>query len=211
MKLVDYYNMRRYDKKYPREVLPQGITCYCSDAGTGKSISCIEYLTRVRDLYPDVKIYTNVRYKDQDGEIKSVADMLNKRKCVFFLDEINLILRSHDWRKINPDFIYILSQHRHLGIHLITSAQSYDHICKEFRDFCTEIVEVRNWKNRWFFQRAYKREDYKQMIRINLATKEPEYVDEWKAQKRIWTNNFVATNELFSLYDSYRIIDNLIG
>ena len=182
---------------------PSGIWVYCSDAGSGKTISAIEYLQRVHKIYPNVKIYSNINLNFQDGKVSNVAELLSLPKnSVIFWDELNVLLNSHDWQKVDPRFRIFLSQHRHLEKQLISTAQSFNDINAEFRRFCTEIIEVRNLRNRWIFQRSFHREDYKL-----IEGKDNEYV----AQKVRWCYNFIATDDLRNSYDHKAIVNDLVG
>ena len=200
MKLFDFFKWCYWDLRNPREKLPQGITVYVSDAGTGKTLSVVEYLKRAPLIYPNVKIYTNIGFEGQDGAIETVQDLINApANSILFIDEINLVLNSHDWKNVDPAILHPLTQHRKVAKQIVATAQSFGHINKQFRDFTTEIIEVDNWRRRWFFQKAFYRDDFKQ-----IEGKDNEY----KANRIRWTYNFVADNDLFNSYNTNKIVDS---
>lgn len=54
-----------------------GFWLYCGLGGSGKTLSMVEYLDRMRKLYPKLKIYTNFRYKYATDTINSWEDVIN--------------------------------------------------------------------------------------------------------------------------------------
>ena len=51
-----------------------GFWLYCGLGGSGKTLSMVEYLTRMKKRYPRVKIFTNFNFKYADGRIESCPD-----------------------------------------------------------------------------------------------------------------------------------------
>lgn len=60
-----------------RQFRGYGFWLYCGLGGSGKTLSMVEYLTRVHKKYPKLKIYTNFRYKYADGIISSWQDIID--------------------------------------------------------------------------------------------------------------------------------------
>lgn len=204
MKILDFLKWVYYDFKHPRPYLPQGVTVFSSDVGTGKTVSIVEYLNRVRSgkiFFGKTKIFTNFSYEYQDGNIDTVDDMLaTPNNSVLAIDELNRLFNSHDWRTVPGDFLQLLTQNRKMAKQLVGSCQSFSHINAELRDNVNEVVEVSNLRSRWFFQKFYHRDDY---TRIQGRD------DEFKAGKCYNNYNFVASNDLFESYDTYRIVEKL--
>ena len=120
MKLLKFLNLCFQDYKNKITKKPSGISVFCSDAGSGKTISAIEYLSRCRDIFPKCKLYANIDIGGIDGKINSVAELLELPKnSVIFWDELNVLINCHEWRTIDPRFRLFLSQHRHLQKKLI--------------------------------------------------------------------------------------------
>lgn len=55
-----------------------GFWLFCGLGGSGKTLSMVEYLARVKQQYPKVKVYTNFNFKLADGYINSWQDIVNK-------------------------------------------------------------------------------------------------------------------------------------
>lgn len=64
-----------------------GFWLYCGLGGSGKTLSMVEYLTRMKKRYPRVKILTNFNFKYADGRIESWEDIINTEN--FVLDPIS--------------------------------------------------------------------------------------------------------------------------
>lgn len=54
-----------------------GFWCYCGLGGSGKTLSMVNYLIKMRKKYPDLLILTNFNFKYADGKIESWRDLLN--------------------------------------------------------------------------------------------------------------------------------------
>lgn len=54
-----------------------GFWCYCGLGGSGKTLSMVNQLIKIKKKYPDVKILTNFNFDYSDGKIESWRDLLN--------------------------------------------------------------------------------------------------------------------------------------
>lgn len=54
-----------------------GFWCFCGLGGSGKTISMVNYLSKIKQKYPKVKILTNFSFNEADGKINSWRDLLN--------------------------------------------------------------------------------------------------------------------------------------
>lgn len=54
-----------------------GFWCYCGLGGSGKTLSMVNQLIKIKKKYPDVKIITNFNFKYADGKIETWRDLLN--------------------------------------------------------------------------------------------------------------------------------------
>lgn len=89
-----------------------GFWCYCGLGGSGKTISMVEYLTRMKKKYPRLKVLTNFSYAFSDGRISSWRDLLdttNISEDEITEKQFNRFLNRKTykpedlWTKINPD------------------------------------------------------------------------------------------------------------
>lgn len=197
-----------WDIKHPQPQHPHGIRVYCAGAKSGKTVSAVEYLLRTKKDFPDWHFYSNIDLPFQDGKVQTMEELIaTPANSIIFLDEVNLLLNSRDWKDAPKELLPVLSQHRHIWKQVIFTAQSFDHIDKQVRDFCTEIVNVSNVANRWFFQKAFRQEDFKLVKIANPDDGVAEYINE----RVIWKYDFVADNALFETYDTYAIISKTLS
>lgn len=83
-----------------------GFWLFCGLGGSGKTVGMVEYLTRMKQKYPKVKILTNFKYEYADGRINSWQDLLNTTNFVTeTLDEHQaLALPEKDRNRLKIDF-----------------------------------------------------------------------------------------------------------
>lgn len=60
-----------------REFRGYGFHIYCGLGGSGKTLSLVNYLLKMRKKYPKLKIYTNFYFSEGDGLIKDWSDLIN--------------------------------------------------------------------------------------------------------------------------------------
>lgn len=65
-----------------------GFWLFCGLGGSGKTLSMVEYLIRMKRAYPRLKVYTNFNFKLADGYINSWQDIINIEN--YHLKEISL-------------------------------------------------------------------------------------------------------------------------
>lgn len=63
-----------------------GFWCFCGLGGSGKTLSMVEYLLRIKEKYPKVKILTNFSFDLADSRIESWKDLLETTN--FSIEEI---------------------------------------------------------------------------------------------------------------------------
>lgn len=198
--LIDMYRVIKYGRHF-REF---GLTIYCGRQGGGKSISIVEYLERMRLKYPDALIVTNFGYQHQDREMQSWRDLLEVRNgldgVIFAIDEIQNEYNSNDWKDFPEDLLKEITQQRKQRIKIIASSQVYTRVVKQLREQCFEVVECRTLAGRWTFQRCFDAEDY------NTVIDNPE---KKKRLHRKWRYNFVQTDMIRLLFDSYKKIESM--
>ncbi len=172
---------------------------YVGLPGTGKTISMVEYLLRLRFRYPKIKIYTNFGFEYQDGEIMDIhdfADINDENGVVFAVDELQLSFQARQFGTFPSEMIFVLTQNRKFKKHFVCTAQLFEHVEKTFRDLTNEVVQCKNWGSRWFFQKAYTTLDYK--TKYDPESQKLPFVS--------WRYSFIATDTIRECYDSYRVV-----
>lgn len=180
---------------------PYGIRMYVGLPGTGKTVSMVEYLIKLRANFPDIKIYTNFGFKYEDGEINSLDDFSkinHSGGVVFAVDEVQLSFQSRKFNTFPAEMIFLLTQNRKFKKHFVCTAQLFEHVDKIFRDLTNEVVQCRNLGKRWFFQKAYITLDYKS--KYNPDSDKLPFVS--------WRYSFVANSFIFNAFDTFKIVES---
>lgn len=69
----------KYSLKHGKTFNEFGLTLYTGKQGSGKTISMVEYLYRMKQKYPECKIYTNFHSTIQDGKCNHGKIYLNTK------------------------------------------------------------------------------------------------------------------------------------
>lgn len=188
----------------PRIFREYGVTMYVGDQGSGKSISVVEYLERMRKKYPNVKIYTNFGYKNETAAMQGWRDLITIRNgldgVIFVIDEIQNEYSSTQWKDLPDNLLQELTQQRKQRIKIVCSSQNYNRVAIQIREQCLEVVECMTFLERWVFQRCFNGRKY-----ANYHDK----ADKHNKLFRKWKRNFIQDNHLRSLYDSYEKIERM--
>ena len=182
-----------------------GLTCYVGRQGSGKTMSIVSELERIRKEYPDVTIMTNFGYIYEDEKLtdwQQLIDCRNPDGIVFAIDEIQNEFDVHEARNFNLEILKVITQQRKQGIKILASSQVFTRVSKPLREQCFEVVECYTILGRWTFQKCFDADDYNMLI---------DSVDPNKKLKtsRKWRRNFVQSNRIRTLYDSYAVIKSM--
>lgn len=181
-----------------------GLTCYTGKQGSGKSLSLVEYLYRMKRKYPKVMIVTNFDYTEQDKSFEHWSDLINIRNgtdgVIFAIDEIQNEFDSNSWKDFPPFILSEITQQRKQRIKIVASSQVFTRVVKQLREQCYEVVECQCIAKRWIFQRAFDGQDYSDYT--DSVSKPP-------SLRRIWRRSFVQTDSIRQLFDSYKKIERI--
>jgi hypothetical protein len=201
IKLFHFIYLYISDSLKRKQKLPFGILVFVGLPGSGKTLSVVEYLSRVRDLYPGCGIITNFGYKDENAPLASWGDLFKYKHpagIIFAIDELQLTWESRKWGDFPTEIIHLLTQNRKRAVQFVCTAQSFERIDKVFRELTNYIIECRMLGGRWVWQRAFESADFKRGVD-----------GEYKARSRAWRYNFIATERHFASYDTMQILNRL--
>ena len=181
-----------------------GCTIYCGRQGDGKTMAMSEYLDRMRLKYPGCLILTNYGYLFEDACINDWRDLVKIRNCthgvIFAIDEVQNEYDSMAWKSFPTELLREVTQQRKQRVKIILSSQVYSRVVKQLREQCFDVIECRTLLERWVFLKAFEAEEYNATIdRPELKTK----------LRRRWRYNFLQTEYLRSLFDSYSKVEKL--
>ena len=79
---------------------PTGTIFFTGSQGAGKSLSATHYIKKLKDRYPNLYVYSNIKLKIADKILTSdqiadhILDVKDDRPIAFFIDEIQTVLFS---------------------------------------------------------------------------------------------------------------------
>ena len=184
------YAVKDFRNKKDKSI--NGVWIFCGLYGTGKTLSMSrEALALHKKGY---KVYSNYGLNFQEGEIFSWDDLtkIPPNSCIC-IDEISNIVNARDWKNMPPSFFQLLTQNRKMNIRLMTTAQNFDDVDKQFRTLVKYVIQCNKlWRfisNKYYSQAGYNHSDTK--------------------KSTLFTQRFFSDDELFNIYDTNEIIEKL--
>ena len=181
----------------PDEFKEYGLHMVCGEQGSGKTISVVEMLLRMKEIYPRVKIRTNMFYKYQDATIEDWQDLIKNENGEYgqieVLDEIQTWFSSMESKNFPPEMLTEISQQRKQRKMLIGTAQVFSRIAKPIREQTTFV---------------YCPMTLCGCLTIVRKTK-PEYWDDEKQvfKRYIKTYFFVHNSKIRNAFDTYEKVE----
>lgn len=174
-----------------------GVYLFCGIHGKGKTISMIYEIERDLDRNPELKVYTNFYYEEQDGHINHWSDMIGIAEtgnAIIAIDEVHTSFNSRSWKDFPEELITLISQNRKDGVKLLMSAQTFDSVEKTIRDQAHWVINCKNIGKRLFLNVYYRIDQYGKSL------------DKRRADSRKF---FVASDDLRASYNTKEKIRSL--
>ena len=182
-----------------------GFTFFVGRQGAGKTISMIQYLEKMKEMYPYCLVVTNFQYYRSDYVMTDWRDLLTIRNgtdgIIFAIDEIHSEYDSSKWNDIPEDLLSEISQQRKQRIKIIASAQFFTRVAKPLREQAATVVSCRTMLNRLTFNKEYDALEYAMIIDNPLIAA--------KKIKPIRKSSFVQSDYLRACYDTYEKIERM--
>lgn len=194
-----------YDKELFR---PYGCWFYVGKQGSGKSMSLIYQLEKLRKRYPKVKIYTNMGYKFETAPLKSLNDLLNKDLyngkygTIFVIDEIQNEFSCQTSKDFPETVLSLITQQRKNRILILTTSQVFTRVSKPLREQCYKAIECQTIFGRYTRNKIFNGISYSDSIDLSPDKRR-------KSVKKIGLETFVQTDYLRTCFDSYKLISRL--
>ena len=202
-----YYSVRDLFTKNGRFPL-YGVRFYVGKQGSGKTMSMTNELERIRARYPKCKIYTNYGYKAQDGEIKDIADLLDRDNyngsdgVVFAIDEIQNEWSCGNSRSFPETILSVITQQRKNAVCILCTSQVFSRVAKPLREQAFYVTECRTINGRLTLNFEYDGFEYAECI---------DHSENYKCEHRFLRNCgcFLQSNRLRRSYDTFAVIEKL--
>lgn len=190
----------QFAKDNPDYFYPKGLMVFCGPQGSGKTLSMVQYITKLTYAYPKAILCTNVDIKginkttqviEYQG-IQSLTDIENGTNGVIYcIDEIHLEFNSMESLQIPIEVMIEVSQQRKQRKHIIGTSQVFGRIAKAMREQINIAIVCKNYLG--FIQ-------HNKMI----YGEETEEV-EGKLKAKTYANFiWIHTRELYESYDTYK-------
>lgn len=183
-----------------------GLTCFVGRQGGGKTISMVEYLDKMKDMYPDALIITNFNYIGQDMPFTSWRQFTEVRNgldgVIFAIDELQNEYNSNNWKDFPEDLLSVVTMQRKQRIKIVATSQVFTRVVKQLREQCYEVVECKTFLGRWTKQKCYDADDY------NYIIDNPTPERRFHTRKK-WKYSFVQNNYIRDLFDSYSVVESI--
>jgi len=152
----------RKDKEF---FWPNGTQVYCGTQGSGKTISAVKHLVKLKTRWPKAKVVTNlelnvpwdyIQFSDMESLAKVLVEVNNgKYGVIYLIDEIHTYFNALESKNI-PMFVFTeISQQRKQRKVIIGTSQLFMRLAKPFREQCDNIVMCRTFFGFITFQKAY--------------------------------------------------------
>lgn len=178
---------------------PQGLIVFCGRQGRGKTISLVEYISRLQLMYPKCKVLSNFAYDQEDNSLKhwkQLTDFKNSHLGVVVgIDELQNWFSSKQSKNFPPEMLAVVTQNRKNRRVILGTAQNFYMIAKDIRSQCTEV-----------------RDCLTLLGCITIVRRSEPIVDcdgNVEKFKRLGMYMYVHNKELRDSYDTYKVIESL--
>lgn len=204
-----------FARLHPYYFKPDGLIVFTGAQGTGKTLSAVNYVENLLEMYPRSILVTNLKLKDYPFDEKRVfvfnnGDDLSKYNngeegVIFLIDEVQLYFNSLQSKNINPDVMVQISQQRKQRKHIVCTSQVFGRMAKPLREQFSSVLVCKNYFGFFQFNKLVDRdsvEDNDNGTSLKGKVKKrflwfhsPSYYGRYDTYYVIKQNNFVAEEE----------------
>ncbi len=150
--LVETFKFNReFRKEHPYYFYPEGLLTFCGSQGDGKTLSAVQYISKVLKAYPRAVLVTNVEikgisnsvvYYDSLQKLINLFDLVHNGEfgVIYFVDEIQVLFNALLRRNMDIRTLETISQQRKQRKHIVGTAQIFTKIDKVFREQMQAII-----------------------------------------------------------------------
>lgn len=177
----------------------KGLVVFTGKQGKGKSVAMTNFARNMQLEYPLVKVISNYGYTAGDEELNHWSQLIDYSNGIYgviaIIDELQNWFSCKQSKDFPPEMLQVITQNRKNRRIILGTAQNFSNLAKDIRRQCTEIRECRTLFG---------------CVTI-VRKKEPIMDDEGNVKEYISKGIyfFVQTDELRSLYDTWKTIEAL--
>lgn len=199
-KVIKY--RKEFRQAHPEYFDPEGIIVFCGMQGAGKTLSAVQYVQKLCELYPAVKVCSNLELKLPEGievipwdGVHCFTDISNGYAGVIYLiDEIHLEFNSLESKKMDSNIFETVSQQRKQRKHIVGTSQVFSRIAKPFREQFRYAVACNS---------VFGLLQINTLLDAKHAHEQNGEIVASSIKKYIWLHS----PELYQSYDTYKVID----
>lgn len=144
----------KFKKNHPTYFEPEGLLVFCGPQGSGKTLSAVQYVRKVCELYPKCILVTNTDILNLPKYTKVILyegiDSLTKIEngqdgVLYFIDEIHLEFNSLESKNVPIEVMIEVSQQRKQRKHIVGTSQVYMRMAKPLREQIKNVVICKNF------------------------------------------------------------------
>jgi len=205
---IKYYH--DFYKNNPGYFRPDGFLCFVGPQGSGKSLSAVNYVYRLLEMYPNALLVTNLELEAYPVDNKRVFEFtggldISKYRngiygVIFLIDEISLYYGSAKGsNNIDPEVAKQICQQRKQRIHIVSTTQYFAQL---------NIALRRNFDSIVYCQKKFFGYMQKNQVIVKDSIKDSESSDQVLEGKVVKTYRYFKDPDMFKRYDTFKVIDN---
>lgn len=175
-----------------------GVHLFCGEQGSGKTTAVVDLLAnKWQKMYPKLKVYTNMDYKYQNGEISHWKDLVSNSNGIYgvvnVIDEIQNWFNSLQSKDFPPEMMLEITQQRKQRKVILGTAQVFGRVAKPIREQTSFVYLPKTFFGCFTIVRVSK----------------PIYYDEttFEFKKYIKTYFFIHNPFIRNSFDTYKKIE----
>lgn len=213
LSIVNIFRQIKYDQDFNREhptyFRPDGLIVFCGPQGSGKTLSAVNYVYKLAEMYPRCKIVTNIELRDYPFDnyrvfwFKEAKDLMRYKNglegVIFLIDEIQLYFNSLGSKNIDMDVMTQISQQRKQRIHIVATSQVFGRMAKPLREQFDVVIYCKKCLFGFLQKNSL-------IDRDSLTTEESTGTN---LTGKVVKNFFYFKNpDSYGRYDTYKVIQN---
>lgn len=154
--VIDYLKYKfKFASEHPDYFDADGLLVFVGSQGTGKTLSAVNYVYNLMEMYPNCILVTNLLLTGYEFDYKRVFpfkdndDLMKysngEQGVIFLIDEIQLYLNSLESKNVNMEVMTQIAQQRKQRKHIVTTSQVFGRMAKPLREQFSNVIVCKNF------------------------------------------------------------------